>query len=183
MFVYLGEIKIWSVFLRKTRIGCKEKHQETCIRTNNKLHRLTTRAGFRIGTWTALVVLPLQWGPSTHHLLLGNHNIYYKQEFLIIINSYYYNIYNFITNLQTFASWEVDYLKVDGCFAIPYTFDVGYPKFLQALNATGRPILLSCKWPLYQAKWGIKVICAVVFKSVVIKLFMPKETLITLCIL
>ena len=83
-------------FLRKTRIGCKEKHQETCIRTNNKLHRLTTRAGFRIGTWTALVVLPLQWGPSTHHLLLGNHNIYYKQEFLIIINSYYYNIYSFL---------------------------------------------------------------------------------------
>ena len=68
-----------------------------------------------------------------------------------------YSVVVFITNLQTFASWEVDYLKVDGCFANPYTFDVGYPKFLQALNATGRPILLSCEWPLYQARWGIKV--------------------------
>ena len=69
-----------------------------------------------------------------------------------------YSVVVFITNLQTFASWEVDYLKVDGCFANPYTFDVGYPKFSQALNATGRPILLSCEWPFYEAKWGIKVL-------------------------
>ena len=60
--------------------------------------------------------------------------------------------------LQTFASWEVDYLKVDGCFANPASFDVGYPKFSQALNATGRPILLSCEWPDYQTKWGIQVL-------------------------
>lgn len=57
---------------------------------------------------------------------------------------------------KTFASWEVDYLKVDGCFSDPATFDVGYPKFTQALNATGRPILLSCEWPDYQSKIGIK---------------------------
>ena len=60
--------------------------------------------------------------------------------------------------LQTFASWEVDYLKVDGCYANPATFDVGYPKFSQALNETGRPILLSCEWPFYQTKRGIKVL-------------------------
>jgi len=60
--------------------------------------------------------------------------------------------------LQTFASWGVDYLKVDGCFSNPFTFDVGYPKLSQALNATGRPILLSCEWPFYQAKFGIKVL-------------------------
>ena len=58
---------------------------------------------------------------------------------------------------QTFASWEIDYLKVDGCFSDPSTFDVGYPKFTEALNATGRPILLSCEWPDYQQKIGIKV--------------------------
>ncbi|RMX37256.1 hypothetical protein pdam_00011398 [Pocillopora damicornis] len=57
---------------------------------------------------------------------------------------------------QTFASWEVDYLKVDGCYADPALFDVGYPKFTQALNATGRPILLSCEWPDYQSRAGIK---------------------------
>ena len=51
----------------------------------------------------------------------------------------------------------MDYLKVDGCFSDPATFDVGYPKFTQALNATGRPILLSCEWPDYQSKIGIKV--------------------------
>ena len=68
----------------------------------------------------------------------------------------------FINYLQTFASWEVDYLKVDGCYSNPLTFDVGYPKFSQALNATGKPILLSCEWPLYQAQWGIKVLCCCV---------------------
>ncbi|XP_073244064.1 alpha-N-acetylgalactosaminidase-like isoform X2 [Porites lutea] len=57
---------------------------------------------------------------------------------------------------KTFASWEIDYLKVDGCFSDPSTFDVGYPKFTEALNATGRPILLSCEWPDYQQKIGIK---------------------------
>ncbi|XP_068693628.1 alpha-N-acetylgalactosaminidase-like isoform X1 [Montipora foliosa] len=57
---------------------------------------------------------------------------------------------------KTFASWGVDYLKVDGCFSNPFTFDVGFPKFTKALNATGRPIVLSCEWPLYQSKIGIK---------------------------
>ena len=44
----------------------------------------------------------------------------------------------------------MDYLKVDGCNSNPSTFDVGYPKFLGALNTTGQPILLSCE--------GIKMI-------------------------
>lgn len=57
---------------------------------------------------------------------------------------------------KSFAGWGVDYLKVDGCYSNPSTFDVGYPKFSQALNATGRPILLSCEWPDYQTKRGIK---------------------------
>ncbi|XP_020621332.1 alpha-N-acetylgalactosaminidase-like [Orbicella faveolata] len=57
---------------------------------------------------------------------------------------------------KTFAGWGVDYLKVDGCHSKPATFDVGYPKFSQALNATGRPILLSCEWPDYQTKRGMK---------------------------
>lgn len=60
--------------------------------------------------------------------------------------------------LQTFAGWGVDYLKVDGCHSNPSTFDIGYPKFSQALNATGRPILLSCEWPDYQTRRGMKVL-------------------------
>lgn len=59
--------------------------------------------------------------------------------------------------LQTFANWGVDYLKVDGCFSNPAAFDDGFPKFTQAFNATGRPVLLSYEWPLYQSQVGIKV--------------------------
>ncbi|XP_029204318.2 alpha-N-acetylgalactosaminidase-like isoform X1 [Acropora millepora] len=57
---------------------------------------------------------------------------------------------------KTFANWGVDYLKVDGCFSNPAAFDDGFPKFTQAFNATGRPVLLSYEWPLYQSQVGIK---------------------------
>ena len=69
----------------------------------------------------------------------------------------FFLINNYNHTFQTFASWEVDYLKVDGCYADPALFDVGYPKFTQALNATGHLILLSCEWPDYQSRAGIKV--------------------------
>ena len=52
----------------------------------------------------------------------------------------------------------MDYLKVDGCFSNPAAFDDGFPKFTQALNATGRPMVLSYEWPLYQTQVGIKVL-------------------------
>ena len=52
----------------------------------------------------------------------------------------------------------MDFLKVDGCNSDPSTFDVGYPKFERALNATGWPIVLSCVWPHDQNREGIKVL-------------------------
>ncbi|CAF3514737.1 unnamed protein product [Rotaria socialis] len=51
---------------------------------------------------------------------------------------------------QTFASWKVDYLKLDGCNADIKDFDTGYPSMGHALNATGYPIAYSCSWPAYQ---------------------------------
>ncbi|CAJ1061512.1 alpha-N-acetylgalactosaminidase-like [Xyrichtys novacula] len=51
---------------------------------------------------------------------------------------------------QTFASWGVDYLKFDGCYSNAVEHMLGYPVMSEALNATGRPIVYSCSWPVYQ---------------------------------
>ncbi|XP_012880386.1 PREDICTED: alpha-N-acetylgalactosaminidase [Dipodomys ordii] len=51
---------------------------------------------------------------------------------------------------QTFADWEVDMLKLDGCFSTSQERAEGYPKMAAALNATGRPIAFSCSWPAYE---------------------------------
>lgn len=53
-------------------------------------------------------------------------------------------------DIQTFVDWEIDYLKLDGCYIDPHAMDEGYPNFGKMLNATGRPILYSCSWPAYQ---------------------------------
>uniref|UniRef100_T1GXA4 Alpha-galactosidase n=1 Tax=Megaselia scalaris TaxID=36166 RepID=T1GXA4_MEGSC len=55
---------------------------------------------------------------------------------------------------QTFAEWEVDYVKLDGCYADPKTMDKGYPEFGKYLNQTGRPMVYSCSWPVYQEEEG-----------------------------
>ncbi|KAL7635616.1 UNVERIFIED_CONTAM: hypothetical protein RMT77_013433 [Armadillidium vulgare] len=52
---------------------------------------------------------------------------------------------------NTFAEWTVDYIKVDGCYDDPSNMDVGFPEFGYYLNQTGRPIVYSCEWPLYQS--------------------------------
>ncbi|KAI6198577.1 Alpha-galactosidase [Aphelenchoides besseyi] len=52
---------------------------------------------------------------------------------------------------DTFASWGVDYLKLDGCNSNYYQMESGYPLFGRYLNATGRPIVYSCSWPAYWA--------------------------------
>ncbi|XP_033219390.1 alpha-N-acetylgalactosaminidase-like isoform X2 [Belonocnema kinseyi] len=49
-----------------------------------------------------------------------------------------------------FASWGVDYIKVDGCNAEYKDMDTGYPEFGKYLNKTGRPMVYSCSWPVYQ---------------------------------
>ncbi|XP_069760954.1 alpha-N-acetylgalactosaminidase-like isoform X3 [Narcine bancroftii] len=51
---------------------------------------------------------------------------------------------------RTFAEWEVDMLKLDGCNSNSTERSIGYPKMSYALNATGRPIVYSCSWPAYE---------------------------------
>ncbi|XP_055918946.1 alpha-N-acetylgalactosaminidase [Eupeodes corollae] len=51
---------------------------------------------------------------------------------------------------QTFADWDVDYVKLDGCYADIDDMDKGYPAFGNFLNKTGRPMVYSCSWPVYQ---------------------------------
>ncbi|CAK1584743.1 unnamed protein product [Parnassius mnemosyne] len=53
-------------------------------------------------------------------------------------------------DVKTFAEWEVDYIKLDGCNVDASKYDTGYPAFGKLLNETGRPILYSCSWPAYQ---------------------------------
>ncbi|XP_064606127.1 LOW QUALITY PROTEIN: alpha-N-acetylgalactosaminidase-like [Liolophura sinensis] len=59
------------------------------------------------------------------------------------------------TDAQTFAEWEVDMLKLDGCYSDLSDMDVGYPLMSEFLNKTGRPILYSCSWPAYIVGSGI----------------------------
>ncbi|XP_053614968.1 alpha-N-acetylgalactosaminidase-like isoform X2 [Plodia interpunctella] len=53
-------------------------------------------------------------------------------------------------DIATFVEWEIDYLKLDGCYIKPEAMDEGYPNFGRLLNQTGRPIMYSCSWPAYQ---------------------------------
>lgn len=52
-------------------------------------------------------------------------------------------------DVNLFAKWNIDSLKLDGCFCNSTEFATGYPAVTRALNATGRPILYSCSWPAY----------------------------------
>ena len=44
-----------------------------------------------------------------------------------------------------------------GCYSLPTDMDRGYPDFGYYLNATGRPMLYSCSWPVYQTYSGMTV--------------------------
>uniref|UniRef100_A0AAQ6AF49 Alpha-galactosidase n=1 Tax=Amphiprion ocellaris TaxID=80972 RepID=A0AAQ6AF49_AMPOC len=54
------------------------------------------------------------------------------------------------TDAQTFADWGVDLLKFDGCYMDWTLLGEGYTNMSKALNKTGRSILYSCEWPLYE---------------------------------
>ncbi|KAM9376526.1 alpha-galactosidase A isoform 2-T2 [Pholidichthys leucotaenia] len=54
------------------------------------------------------------------------------------------------TDAQTFADWGVDLLKFDGCYMDWTLLGEGYKNMSEALNKTGRSILYSCEWPLYE---------------------------------
>lgn len=64
---------------------------------------------------------------------------------------------NINIDAQTFADWEVDMLKFDGCYSNASVQEQGYPLMSKALNATGRPIAYSCSWPAYQGGLPPKV--------------------------
>ncbi|CAB3251199.1 unnamed protein product [Arctia plantaginis] len=51
---------------------------------------------------------------------------------------------------DTLASWNIDYLKLDGCHTDIHTMSEAYPEFGRLLNITGRPILYACSWPFFQ---------------------------------
>ncbi|XP_073988296.1 alpha-N-acetylgalactosaminidase-like isoform X2 [Rhodnius prolixus] len=57
--------------------------------------------------------------------------------------------YDLQRDAQTFASWEVDFVKLDGCFSDTEEKALGYPEFGRYLNRTGRKIVYSCSWPAY----------------------------------
>ncbi|XP_026316102.1 alpha-N-acetylgalactosaminidase-like isoform X2 [Hyposmocoma kahamanoa] len=56
----------------------------------------------------------------------------------------------FEKDAKLFASWDVDYLKVDGCFVAESYLDHAYIDLGKALNETGRPMVYSCSWPYYK---------------------------------
>lgn len=55
-------------------------------------------------------------------------------------------INNMDLDARTFANWDVDYVKLDGCYANLTDMAKGYPEFGRLLNATGRPMVYSCSW-------------------------------------
>jgi len=50
---------------------------------------------------------------------------------------------------KTFASWGVDYMKVDGCDQTGAYYKHGYKAMGTALQNSGRDIVYSCSWPAY----------------------------------
>lgn len=54
-----------------------------------------------------------------------------------------------ILDAKTFAEWEVDYLKMDGCYSQLIDQADAYPAMMRFLNETGRKIVYSCSWPAY----------------------------------
>lgn len=61
---------------------------------------------------------------------------------------------NLELDANTFASWDIDMLKVDGCYQDTDMMKDTYPELSRALNATGRPIVYSCSWPAYLPEFG-----------------------------
>ncbi|KAI6198601.1 Alpha-galactosidase [Aphelenchoides besseyi] len=51
---------------------------------------------------------------------------------------------------QTFADWNVDYMKFDGCNLNIPELQKGYQIFGDYLNETGKQIVYSCEWPFYE---------------------------------
>eukprot|EP01121_Diplochlamys_sp_Union-15-3_P020938 TRINITY_DN832_c0_g1_i1.p1 TRINITY_DN832_c0_g1~~TRINITY_DN832_c0_g1_i1.p1 ORF type:complete len:407 (-),score=79.28 TRINITY_DN832_c0_g1_i1:17-1237(-) len=57
---------------------------------------------------------------------------------------------------KTYASWGIDYVKMDWCNTQGLEPQVQYPQMWKAINATGRPIFFEmCEWGINDPwKWG-----------------------------
>ena len=66
------------------------------------------------------------------------------------------SLHNEVIDANTFASWEVDYLKYDNCNNTDLPALQRYPPMTTALNSTGRRIFYSiCNWgQQYPWNWG-----------------------------
>lgn len=53
-------------------------------------------------------------------------------------------------DINMFAEWGIDYIKVDGCYYNGYNYQKGYEDVKTRLNLTGRPIVYSCSYPAYE---------------------------------
>lgn len=84
---------------------------------------------------------------STYFILFSNEKVHSK--------GLKFGIYTQLDNgekleAETFAKWELDYIKLDSG-----TSSSG--NFAKVLNETGRPMALACSWPYYHKRWGGKV--------------------------
>eukprot|EP01084_Bolivina_argentea_P065693 119742_1 len=61
---------------------------------------------------------------------------------------------HYTLDANTFASWDIDMIKIDGCNASNELMYITYPEFGQALNKSGRQIIYSCSWPDYVKDHG-----------------------------
>ncbi len=63
-----------------------------------------------------------------------------------------------LQDAKTYASWGVDYVKVDWCYSEGLDPEVQYAKFRDALAQAGRPIVFSiCNWGVKAPwRWGPK---------------------------
>lgn len=52
-------------------------------------------------------------------------------------------------DVQDFVTWEIDFIKVDGCYMDIEKYEDAYEYFGQLMNKTGRPILYSCSYTAY----------------------------------
>jgi alpha-galactosidase len=61
-----------------------------------------------------------------------------------------------VQDAKTYASWGVDYVKIDWCFAEGLDPEARYAKFRDALLQSGRPIVFSiCNWGVKAPwRWG-----------------------------
>ena len=62
-------------------------------------------------------------------------------------------------DIKTYASWGIDYVKIDWCYAEGLDPEVQYPKFRDAIARSGRPIVFSiCNWGVKAPwTWGPKI--------------------------